>query len=228
MLQEISVVYRVYNSFLNSIVRIVPEAFSFLPARNLTHILFEHIALDIIHCLLYHLRNTSFECDLRKIVWVFHFSIRECYHINLSIRKELTWILAEHHGCHITEQTVFFWSCVQFHLVKYGRKRCCYHIISQFATHFDKIITKKHQRNIFQLDIAIASFIKRHTISQLSQFNESFTSCLNATCATANVEIFFCPFRCYVYRHRIWTVTASRTPYHYQLFPIYLLYRSAR
>ena len=30
------------------------------------------------------------------------------------------------------------------------------------------------------------------------------------------------------YRHRIWTVTASRTPYNYQLFAINLLYRSAR
>ena len=38
MLQEISVIYRVYNSFLDSIVWIVPKAFSFLPTRNLTRI----------------------------------------------------------------------------------------------------------------------------------------------------------------------------------------------
>ena len=228
MLQEISVIYRVYNCFLNSIVWIVPKTFCLLPTGNLTHMLFEYIALDVIHCLFYHLRNTAFECNFCEIVWIIHFSVRECHYINLSVREELAWILAEHHGYHIAKQTVFFWSCVQFHLVKYGRKRSRYHIISQFATHFDKIITKKHQRNIFQQDVAIASFIKRHTISQLSQFNENFTSCLNATCATANVEIFFCPFRCYVYRHRIWTVTASRTPYNYQLFAINLLYRSAR
>ena len=45
---------------------------------------------------------------------------------------------------------------------------------------------------------------------------------------THSVKHYLCPFRCYVYRHRIWTVTASRTPYNYQLFAINLLYRSAR
>ena len=186
--------------------------------------LFEHIALDIIHCLLYHLWNTAFECNLCEIVWVFHFSIRECYHINLSIREELTWILTEHHGSYVTKQTVFFWSCVKFHLIKYCRKWSSYHIISQFATHLDKIITKKHQRNIFQQDVAVTSLVKRHTISQLSQFNESFTSCLNATCATTDIEVFFRTFCSYIYWYRIWTVTASRTPYHNQQFPIYLLH----
>ena len=39
-------IYRVYNSFLNSIVWIVPKTFCLLSTRNLTHMLFEHIALD--------------------------------------------------------------------------------------------------------------------------------------------------------------------------------------
>ena len=151
--------------------------------------LFEHIALDIIHCLLYHLWNTAFECNFCEIVWIFHLSVRECHYINLSVREERAWILAEHHGCHIAKQTVFFWSCVQFHLVKYGKKRSRYHIISQFATHLNKIITKKHQRDIFQQDVAVTSFVKRHTISQLSQFNKSFASCLYATCPATDVEI---------------------------------------
>ena len=103
MLQEISVIYRVYNSFLDSIVWIVPKAFSFLPTRNLTHMLFEHITLDVIHCMLNHLWYTAFECNLCKIIRVFHLSVRECHYIYLSVREELVWILTEHHGCNIAK-----------------------------------------------------------------------------------------------------------------------------
>lgn len=138
-------IYGVYNSFLNSIVWIIPKTFCFLSARHLTHMLFENIALDVIHCLLYHLRNTALECYFGKIVGGFYLSVRECHHINLSVWEELVLVLAEHHGWHVTKQTILFRTSVEFHLVKNCSKRCCYHLISQLATDLDKIITKKHQ-----------------------------------------------------------------------------------
>ena len=93
MLQEISVIYRVYDSFLYSIIWIVPEAFRFLSAGNFTHMLFEDIALDVIHCLFYHLWNTALECNLCEIIRIFHLSVRECHYINLGIREEFVNLL---------------------------------------------------------------------------------------------------------------------------------------
>ena len=71
--------------------------------------------------------------------------------------------------------------------------------------------------SIFKLSTAKMGFFPGNHII-LIQKNTGLCKC----------PVFFRTFCCYVYRHRIWTITTSRTPYHDQLFAIHLLYRCTR
>ena len=114
----------IHHGLLKRLIRVVEEFNSFCSILELDNALLDYIRPQVIERSPNHIwhRSTDYR-HLNHIIGILLQPIGKNNDIDLSIRKKLSRILAEHHGRHIFQHTSLARTGIQIHLIEYLLKR---------------------------------------------------------------------------------------------------------